>query len=150
MAASYNYSSNSSSELSTPRSSSPSSVLSRSSTATTISKRMSISQRRISGFDPMSAVNIDTVEAAMKAASLDSFKGYNQNNYGTIKQYRTTDYVPKSSAGGYQVLREPAWNKGTLTTNQINGARLTLFMQVHHSVPMIELPKTSLASYPMS
>lgn len=48
----------------------------------------------------------------MKAAALDSFKGYAQNNYGTVQQYRTTDYVPKNSAGGYQVLREPAWNKG--------------------------------------
>jgi len=110
--AAYSYST-SSSELSTPRSSSPSSVISRSSTATTISKRMSISQRRISGFDPMSAVNMDSVEAAMKAAALDCFKGYAQNNYGTVQQYRTTDYVPKNSAGGYQVLREPAWNKGT-------------------------------------
>ncbi|CZT48607.1 related to malate dehydrogenase (oxaloacetate-decarboxylating) (NADP+) [Rhynchosporium secalis] len=112
MAASNSYSS-SSSEISTPRSSSPSSVISRSSTATTISKRMSISQRRISGFDPMSAVNMDHVEAAMKAAALDCFKGYAQDNYGTVNQYGITEYVPKNMAGGYQVIREPAWNKGT-------------------------------------
>ena len=30
----------------------------------------------------MSAVNMDSVEAAMKAAALDCFKGYAQNNYG--------------------------------------------------------------------
>lgn len=48
----------------------------------------------------------------MKMASLDGLRGYAQNHYGEVQQYRTTDYVPKSSAGGYQVLREPFWNKG--------------------------------------
>jgi malate dehydrogenase (oxaloacetate-decarboxylating)(NADP+) len=43
----------------------------------------------------MAAVDVDAIDAQMKMAALD-----------------TTDYVPKSSAGGYQVLREPAWNKG--------------------------------------
>jgi malate dehydrogenase (oxaloacetate-decarboxylating)(NADP+) len=46
-------------------------------------------------------------------AQLDTLKGYSQDHFGVVKQYRTTDYVPKSSAGGYQVIREPAWNKGT-------------------------------------
>ncbi|KAH8770211.1 hypothetical protein BGZ57DRAFT_752728 [Hyaloscypha finlandica] len=110
--ASYNYS-NSSSELSTPRSTSPSSTLSRSSTATSISKRMSISGRRISGFNPMAAVDIDAIEAQMKMAALDTLKGYSADHYGTIKQYRETDYIAERNAGGYQVLREPAWNKGT-------------------------------------
>ncbi|KAE9367593.1 malic enzyme [Stipitochalara longipes BDJ] len=110
--ASYNYS-NSSSELSTPRSTSPSSTLSRSSTATSISKRMSLSGRRISGFNPMAAVDIDAIEAQMKMASLDTLKGYSAEHYGTVKQYRETDYIAERNAGGYQVLREPAWNKGT-------------------------------------
>ncbi|KAG7116257.1 NADP-dependent malic enzyme like protein [Verticillium longisporum] len=48
----------------------------------------------------------------MKAAALDQHRGYAQNHYGEVQQYRSTDYVPKSSACGYQVLREPAWNKG--------------------------------------
>ncbi|KUJ19223.1 malic enzyme [Mollisia scopiformis] len=74
---------------------------------------MSLSGRRISGFNPMAAVDVEQVEAAMKMAALDSFKGYAQNNYGTVNQYRSTDYVSKNNAGGYQVLREPAWNKGT-------------------------------------
>lgn len=60
----------------------------------------------------MAAVDVEQVEAAMKMAALDSFKGYAQNNYGTVHQYRSTDYVSKNNAGGYQVLREPAWNKG--------------------------------------
>lgn len=110
--ASYNYS-NSNPELSTPRSTSPSSTLSRSSTATSISKRMSLSGRRISGFNPMAAVDIDAIEAQMKMAALDTLKGYSADHYGTIKQYRETDYIAERNAGGYQVLREPAWNKGT-------------------------------------
>lgn len=60
----------------------------------------------------MAAVDVEQVEAAMKMAALDSFKGYAQHNYGKVHQYRTTDYVSKNNAGGYQVLREPAWNKG--------------------------------------
>jgi len=109
--ASYSYST-SSSELSTPRSASPSSVTSRSS-STTISKRMSLSQsRRTSGFNPMAAVDVTAIEAAMKQSSLDVLRGYSQDHYGAVEQYRTTDYIPKNQAGGYQVLREPAWNKG--------------------------------------
>ncbi|KAF3025909.1 hypothetical protein G7054_g9569 [Neopestalotiopsis clavispora] len=60
----------------------------------------------------MSSVNIAAIEAQMKMAALDGLRGYAQNHYGEVQQYRSTDYVPKSSAGGYQVLREPLWNKG--------------------------------------
>lgn len=60
----------------------------------------------------MSAVDVDAIDAQMKAAALDTLKGYAQDKYAVVQQYRTTDYVPKSAAGGYQVLREPAWNKG--------------------------------------
>lgn len=61
----------------------------------------------------MQAVDIEAIDAAMKLAALDTLRGYSQEHYGTIKQYRTTDYISKGNAGGYQVLREPAWNKGT-------------------------------------
>ncbi|KAH8594831.1 hypothetical protein B0O99DRAFT_512971 [Bisporella sp. PMI_857] len=111
--ASYSTFSSASSDLSTPRSSSPTSTTSRSS-ATTVSKRMSLSSRRISApFNPMASVDIDAIEAAMKATALDGLRGYSQDHYGTVRQYRETDYVSKNNAGGYQVLREPAWNKGT-------------------------------------
>lgn len=60
----------------------------------------------------MAAVDVEALEAAMKMASLDSFRGYSQDHYGTVNQYNKTDYVSKNMAGGYQVLREPAWNKG--------------------------------------
>ncbi|TVY56757.1 NAD-dependent malic enzyme [Lachnellula cervina] len=115
--ASYHYSTTPPSDISTPRSSSPSSVTSRSSnTTTTISKRMSLSQRRSSGFNPMASVDTTAIEAAMKMSSLDVLKGYSQDSFGVINQYRETDYVPQHKAGGYQVIREPAWNKGTSFT----------------------------------
>ncbi|TVY39184.1 NADP-dependent malic enzyme [Lachnellula subtilissima] len=110
--ASYHYSTTPSSDISTPRSSSPSSVTSRSSN-TTISKRMSLSMRRSSGFNPMASVDTSAIEAAMKMSSLDVLRGYSQDSFGVINQYRETDYVPQHKAGGYQVIREPAWNKGT-------------------------------------
>lgn len=103
-----------SSDLSTPRSSSPSfSVNSARSSSTSISKRISISGRRsLSQFNPMSSVNIAAIEAQMKMTSLDQLRGYSQDHYGEVQQYRNTEYVPKTSACGYQVLREPRWNKG--------------------------------------
>jgi malate dehydrogenase (oxaloacetate-decarboxylating)(NADP+) len=64
----------------------------------------------------MAAVDIDAIEAQMKMAALDTLKGYSAEHYGTIKQYRETDYIAERNAGGYQVLREPAWNKGTYPT----------------------------------
>ncbi len=48
----------------------------------------------------------------MKMASLDQLRGYAQNHYGEVHQFRATEYIPQSQAGGYQVLREPLWNKG--------------------------------------
>jgi hypothetical protein len=45
-------------------------------------------------------------------ANLDTMRGYAQNHYGEVRQYHTTQYVPKNQAAGSQVLREPLWNKG--------------------------------------
>ncbi|KAI0166903.1 hypothetical protein GGR52DRAFT_556083 [Hypoxylon sp. FL1284] len=103
-----------SSDISTPRSISPStSISARSSHSSVSSKRLSLSlQRRQSSLNPMSSVDIGAIEEQMKMASLDGLRGYAQNHYGEVHQYRTTDYVAQSSAGGYQILREPLWNKG--------------------------------------
>ncbi len=65
----------------------------------------------------MAAVDIDAIEAQMKMAALDTLKGYSAEHYGIVKQYRETDYIAERNAGGYQVLREPAWNKGTYTSD---------------------------------
>ncbi|KAF7944604.1 uncharacterized protein EAE97_005237 [Botrytis byssoidea] len=119
MASSYNYST-SSSEVGTPytpKSSSPTySVASRSS-STTISKRISIStSRRNTAMNPIGGIDIAAIEAAMKQSSLDHLKGYSQTNYPTVTQSNETEYISEDSAKGYQVLREPAWNKGTSFT----------------------------------
>jgi malate dehydrogenase (oxaloacetate-decarboxylating)(NADP+) len=113
--ASYAFSSTSTSDISTPRSTSPSaSVVSGRSSQTSISnKRLSISSaRRISATNPMSSVDLSRIEEAMKMASLDTLRGYAQNTYGLVNQYTTTEYVPEQAAAGYQILREPLWNKG--------------------------------------
>ncbi|KAK8058334.1 malic enzyme, partial [Apiospora phragmitis] len=110
-----------SSPLSTPRSQSPASIFSgRASHTSTISstnKRMSISSRRsLSQFNPMSSVNTQAIQERMKMASLDGLRGYAQNHYGEVQQYVKTEYVPKSQATGFQILREPSWNKGNQQT----------------------------------
>ena len=114
--ASYASYSTSSSDISTPRSISPSSVgRSSQSSFTSSNKRMSISSsRRISAANPMSTVDIATIEEAMRMANLDTLRGYSQKNYGEVRQYATTEYITQNQALGYQVLNEPLWNKGEL------------------------------------
>jgi malate dehydrogenase (oxaloacetate-decarboxylating)(NADP+) len=60
----------------------------------------------------MSTVDIATIEEAMKMANLDGMRGYAQNHYGEVQQFSTTEYISQNQAAGYQVLREPLWNKG--------------------------------------
>ncbi|KAL8418313.1 hypothetical protein RB594_001791 [Gaeumannomyces avenae] len=113
--ASYAYST-SSSDVSTPRSASPSSAGSgrSASSRTSISNRMSISSaRRMSAMNPLSTVDLSAIEEGIRVASLDQLRGYSQNKFaGEVRQIRTTEYLPMSQAAGYQVLREPVWNKG--------------------------------------
>jgi hypothetical protein len=122
--ASFSYNSNSSSSASiastpasTVRSSSPSSFSSAS--ISTSGKRVSLS-RHISGINPMSLVDTTGLENSMKLAQLDNLRGYSQNHYAVVQQTEDTEYVPRASARGYQVLREPSWNKGL--------ARVTFFL----------------------
>lgn len=63
-------------------------------------------------FNPLSSVDLTAIEAGIKAASLDQLRGYAQNHYTQINQPSQTEYISETMAGGYQVLREPAWNKG--------------------------------------
>ena len=107
----------SASDISTPRSISPSSSVASarySQSSISTSKRMSISStRRISAANPMSSVDISAIEEAMRMASLDTLRGYAQNHYSNeVRQYATTEYLSQTQALGYQVLSEPMWNKG--------------------------------------
>ena len=160
------YSTASSDFVSTPRAASPSSVVSARSSHTSISsnKRMSLSSRRSrSQFNPMSSVDITAIEEQMKMASLDGLRGYAQDHYGEVQQYVKTEYVPKSAATGYQILREPLWNKGGWNPNLIApacplelGASLDKRLltrpdsgkQAPHSLPKNEYPRTCQASCP--
>ncbi|GKT84630.1 malic enzyme [Colletotrichum tofieldiae] len=63
-------------------------------------------------FNPMSSVDISAIEEKMRMSALDQHRGYAQNTFGEVQQYRTTEYVPKTQATAYQILREPLWNKG--------------------------------------
>lgn len=69
----------------------------------------------------MSTVDIAAIEEAMKMAALDQHRGYAKESYGEIKQDRDTEYMAKTQAAGYQIIREPLWNKGmsspSLTTS---------------------------------
>lgn len=134
--ASYNYSSTNS-EIHTPRSSSPSSTFSRSS-STTVSQRLSISRRRISEFNSMSAVDINAIESAMKMAQLDTLKGYAQKQQSTVRQESETLYLPAESCCGYQLIREPHLNKGIFARHQSYQHKRLISKQAHHLHPPIE------------
>lgn len=60
----------------------------------------------------MAGVDVEALEDQMRVAALDGLRGYAQDHYGTVTQNNTTQNIPKNMAAGYQVLREPAWNKG--------------------------------------
>ncbi|KAI0600453.1 NADP-dependent malic enzyme [Biscogniauxia sp. FL1348] len=157
----YNTYTTASSDISTPRSSSPStsSILSaRSSHSSVSNKRLSLSiQRRASAFNPLATVDIAAIEESMKMAALDGLRGYAQDHYGEVRQYRTTDYVPKSAAGGYQVLREPLWNKGLSFTPEervsknltglIPHAMESVETQVARCMKMINTRSTDIDKY---
>ncbi|KJZ74231.1 hypothetical protein HIM_06462 [Hirsutella minnesotensis 3608] len=52
------------------------------------------------------------MEGAMKTAAQDQHRGYAQDHLGEVKQHHATEYIHQSQASGFQVLREPLWNKG--------------------------------------
>lgn len=58
------------------------------------------------------AVDVSAIAEAMKVASLDQLRGYAQHHYGEVRQHKQTEYVSRYQAAGYQVLREPMWNRG--------------------------------------
>ncbi|KAI1813953.1 NADP-dependent malic enzyme [Poronia punctata] len=110
----YNTNSTVSSDISTACSTSPSSIFSaRSSYNSLPDKLISLSfQRRLSALNPLSTIDPASLQGRIKMSSLDGLRGYSQDHYAEVQQERTTDYVQESDAGGYQVLREPLWNKG--------------------------------------
>ncbi|KAK0664455.1 hypothetical protein QBC41DRAFT_21090 [Cercophora samala] len=154
--------STSSSDISTPRSTSPStsSVASARSSQSSIStsKRMSISSsRRISAANPMSSVDIAAIEEAMRMANLDTLRGYQQKTYGEVKQFAETQYLTQNQALGYQVINEPMWNKGlSFTPEQRIAKNLTGLIphvmedsskQCERALKMIRTRQTNIDRY---
>ncbi|KAF5122468.1 NADP-dependent malic enzyme [Metarhizium anisopliae] len=148
-----------SSDVSTPRSSSPSSSIGsgRSSRTSVSNKRMSISGRRLTLFNPMSTVDVSAIEEAMKMATLDQHRGYVKDTYGEVQQERNTEYLAKSQAAGYQIIREPLWNKGLSftpeerATQNLTGllphAMESLQTQCARAMKMIQTRQTSIDKY---
>lgn len=60
----------------------------------------------------MASVDLDAIETAMKMSALDGLRGYSQDHFSKVEQQHQTQYIARNMAGGYQILREPAWNKG--------------------------------------
>lgn len=60
----------------------------------------------------MSAVDITAIQEAMKMTGLDQHRGYAQDRFAEVKQDHPTEYLPETAASGYQIIREPNWNKG--------------------------------------
>lgn len=102
------------------------------------------------------SVDVGAIEEAMKVAMLDQHRGYAADNYGEVQQSRTTEYISEEEATGYQVLGEPMWNKGehepaALSSLSSRGAHDADYnLQVSHSLPKSEWPRTSPVSFPTS
>ncbi|KAL2887825.1 malic enzyme [Ceratocystis lukuohia] len=58
-----------------------------------------------------SFTNVSAIEQAMQMSSLDQFKGYVQATFPEVQQANVTQYSTEAEASGYQILREPVWNK---------------------------------------
>ncbi|KND93927.1 NADP-dependent malic enzyme [Tolypocladium ophioglossoides CBS 100239] len=149
----------SSSDASTPRSTSPSSSVAsgRSSRTSVSNKRMSISGRRLTNFNPMSSVDVFAIEEAMKMAALDQHRGYTQSHIGEVKQDTDTEYLDHSKAAGYQVIHEPLWNKGLSFTPEervsknltglLPHAMESLQTQCARAMKMIQTRQTNIDKY---
>lgn len=90
---------------------------------------------------------IDTaaIDAQMKLASLNHLAGYSTKSYpDAVPQQSATTYTPEEMARGYEVLREPFFNKGMYlqpitqyipSTILINNRNLLRPRRSHHQEP---------------
>jgi hypothetical protein len=79
-------------------------------------KRVSLTSRNNIGGINTALGDTTALESSFKAASLDTMRGYSQNAYAVVEQTHETEIIPRPRARGYQLLREPAWNKGWAST----------------------------------
>ncbi|CAG9999767.1 unnamed protein product [Clonostachys byssicola] len=97
----------------TPRSTSPSSPIASGPRHSNKTTPAASSGRKLINFNPMTSnVDIAAIEEGIKAASLDQLRGYAQNHYAQVSQDKETEYISRTMAAGYPLLRQPFWNKG--------------------------------------
>jgi malate dehydrogenase (oxaloacetate-decarboxylating)(NADP+) len=116
-----------------------------------------MSTRRLTESNPMSAVNLAAIEDAISAASLDQLRGYSQRHHPEVRQTSQTDYVDEKMAAGYQLLREPLWNKGLAFTPEdrvnknltglVPHTMESLQTQVARAMKMIQTRSTNIDKY---
>lgn len=70
------------------------------------------SGRHSTGVNTDSMGDTTSLENSFKIASFDTIRSYAQNYYAVAEQPHETEDIPRPSARGYQLLREPSWNKG--------------------------------------
>ncbi|KAM3556107.1 hypothetical protein MY1884_005246 [Beauveria asiatica] len=167
MASSYPISTDTS-DIATPRSASLSSIGSRTSgrsisrfsvrsASQTSTSRLSFSAQRLTQRNTMSAVDISAIQEAMKMTALDQHRGYTQDRFAEVKQTQPTQYLSEAAAAGYQIIREPHWNKGLSFTPEERVAKnLTgliphtmesLETQSIRAMKMIQTRQTSIDKY---
>ncbi|KAG6041237.1 hypothetical protein E4U41_005520 [Claviceps citrina] len=149
------------SDVSTPASSSPpSSVCSgRSSRTCVSSKPLSTSGRRLSDLNPMPTTgkNVFAMGDAVGTGVVDQRRGYATDAYAEARQDGASEHVAKSQAAGYQLIREPLWNKGLSFTPEervaknltglLPHAMESLHTQCTRAMKMIETRQTSIDKY---
>lgn len=84
----------------------------------------------MTALNPLSSVDLSAIEQGLKAASLDQHRGYAQDHFAEVHQERDTEYIDETMAAGYQVLREPLWNKGMF---------LYYSLPTRHSTPNLQI-----------
>lgn len=80
---------------------------------------------------PTTAIDIAQIEEGIKMANLDTLRGYSNTTPAPVQQAIKTEYTPMSQAAGYQVIREPMWNKGEPF---ISCARVLAQLQACHPI----------------
>ncbi|GAO17281.1 hypothetical protein UVI_02063430 [Ustilaginoidea virens] len=105
----------------------------------------------------MSTVNVSAIEEAMKMAALDQHRGYVKDTCSAVQQSRKTQYISQTCAAGYQIIREPLWNKGLSFTPEervsknltglLPHAMESLQTQCARAMKMIQTRQTNLDKY---
>ncbi|PHH53628.1 NAD-dependent malic enzyme [Ceratocystis fimbriata CBS 114723] len=93
-----------------------------------------------------SFTNVSAIEQAMQMSSLDQFKGYVQATFPEVQQANVTQYSTEAEASGYQILREPVWNKALSLS--YSSSRFISSSAVHSRPPAAAAATISSSMFP--